>query len=264
MKKLIILILISAMTMTLLAAENYKKGEYYYEKDTHKLENINQLDVITRNGNIDIDKWSKNYIEIISIKRAKNEYDLEGIDIEKKTKQAHAYVKSVFNKSVIRNMSVDFDINIPSNVRVNLAETKNGNISIAFSDGDVSANTSNGNIIMDNINGSVDAKTSNGNIDVEAVTIGNIDTSNGNIKLMLRNISQDTDIESSNGNIKLTLKEIPSIVAELKTSMGKITLNNIDAVFSRDKKTYKEFTVGSGKYELNIETSVGNISLDQK
>lgn len=264
MQKLSIILIIACLALAVTAAETYKKGDYYHEKEIHKFSKADALDILTRNGNIDINKWSKDYIEVVSLKKAKNEYDLDNISIKKEQKKSHAYIASVFNTSVIRNMSVDFDVRIPGNVRVNFAETKNGNIYITFSNGDIDARTSNGNIDLSSINGCVNAQTSNGNIDVQAKTIKNIDTSNGNIVMSIDRISRNTKIQSSNGNIKLLISEMPSIIAQLKTSMGKISLYNLDADFSTDKKTHKEFTVSDGKHKLNIETSLGDIIIKKE
>ena len=261
MKKILIIFMIILICWAISAEEIYKKGNYYYEITTETISDIASFEILTRNGNIYIDKWSKDFIEIECIKRSKNEYELKDADISITQNGTKAVFESIFKKAIIKDLSIDFNLKIPNSVTVKFAGTKNGNVSINYSNGDTKVITSNGNIHASHIQGAMTAETSNGNIDIDAESIKSLSSSNGNLNINIEKIDADTKIKTNNGNIHLFIEQMPNISAHIETEKGSVLTEGFEPEYSFNSKSKQIFSIKNGKYSLKIFSKVGNIIL---
>lgn len=146
---------------------------------------------------------------------------------------------------------------------------------------DLSVNFTSGNIGGDNIKGeNVEFKGTSGNVDVEIITgdslnirstsgnnyIKEIDMEDTNVKLSSGNINfkeinGNMNIKATSGTINIGLSKTPNYNVDLYVTSGNIRFNfELDEI-KVDKEDKLSGILGSGKYDLKIETSSGNITI---
>ncbi len=253
-----ITLLLSAM-ISITVAQDQKKSFTVNKGDL--------LDISTRMGNITIDTWDKNEVNII----VKNVIDSE-IDLLTMVQSGNKVEVKFKGDDSNR---IEFEISIPSKFNLELS-TGGGNITLNNDlDGKIDASTAGGNISVKNIIGITDISTAGGNI-----TVGNINskadisTAGGNIKV--GNINSDADISTAGGDMKIGDINGTADVstaggnikigyikgsADVSSAGGNISVENIggNADISTGGGNVKVGSV-SGSAELN--TGGGNISLE--
>lgn len=88
------------------------------------------------------------------------------------------------------------------------------------------------------------------------------DSSSGNVKIILNKLIGDINFELSSGNLNLTLpdEEIDSSF-KITTNSGNIDFNFPITVEGQIKEKSLKGTVGAGRYNIDLHTSSGNITL---
>jgi len=225
------------------------------------------LDVSTRMGNITIDTWDRNEVNII----VKNVIDSEISLLTMVQRGNKVEVKFKGDDSD----RIEFEISIPSKFDLDLS-TGGGNITLKNDlDGEIDASTAGGNISVKNIIGKADISTAGGNITVGDINSkADISTAGGNIKV--GNINSDADISTAGGDMKIGDINGTADVstaggnikigyikggADVSSAGGNISVDNIDgnADISTGGGNVKVGNV-TGSAELN--TGGGNISLE--
>jgi Toastrack DUF4097 len=166
-------------------------------------------------GNISIEAWNKNEVNIEVVSRKK--YKIENLVAEKKG----STIKFELELDDGWNNSVTVKVKAPSNFNFELestggniniedaitgklyAETAGGNVSFSDVKGKVSVNTSGGNISGENVEGDVGLHTNGGNISLGNVKSGksDIDTYGGNISV--GNVASDLSAKTHGGNLSV-------------------------------------------------------------
>ncbi len=225
------------------------------------------LDLSTRMGNITIDTWDKNEVNII----VKNVIDSEISLLTMVQSGNKVEVKFKGDDSD----RIEFEISIPSKLDLELS-TGGGNITLKNDlDGKIDASTAGGNISVKNIIGKADISTAGGNIKVGDINSkADISTAGGNIKvgdinddadistaggdMKIGDINGTADVSTAGGNIKIGFIKGG---ADVSSAGGNISVDNIggNADISTGGGNVKVGSV-SGSAELN--TGGGNISLE--
>jgi len=207
------------------------------------------LEVSTWMGNITIDTWDKNVVNVVVKNIIASEISLLTMV------QNGSKVEVIFKGEDSDN--IEFEISIPSKLDLELS-TGGGNITLKNDlDGKIDASTAGGNISVKNINGNADISTAGGNIKVGDINSNaDISTAGGNIKV--GDINSNADISTAGGNIKIGYIKGG---ADVSSAGGNISVDNIDgnADISTGGGNVKVGNV-SGSAELN--TGGGNISLE--
>jgi hypothetical protein len=239
-------------------------------QDQNKTFTVNKgdlLDVSTRMGNITIDTWDKNEVNVIVKNVLASEIDLltlvqSGNKVEVKFKGDDSD-------------RIEFRISIPTKLNLDLS-TGGGNITLNNDlDGKIDASTAGGNISVKNIIGNADISTAGGNIKVGDINSkADISTAGGNIKvgdindnadistaggdIKIGNINGKADVSTAGGNIKIGFIKGG---ADISSAGGNISVENIggNADISTGGGNVKVGNV-TGSAELN--TGGGNISLE--
>ena len=253
-----ITLLLSAM-ISITVAQDQKKSFTVNKGDL--------LDISTRMGNITIDTWDKNEVNII----VKNVIDSE-IDLLTMVQSGNKVEVKFKGDDSDR---IEYEISIPSKFNLDLS-TGGGNITLKNDlDGEIDASTAGGNISVKNIIGKADVSTAGGNITVGDINSkADISTAGGNIKV--GNINSDADISTAGGDMKIGDINGTADVstaggnikigyikggADVSTAGGNISVDDIggNADISTGGGNVKVGNV-SGSAELN--TGGGNISLE--
>ena len=255
---LAVTLLVSAM-ISITAAQDQQKSFTVKKGDL--------LEVSTRMGNITIDTWEKNEVNVM----VKNIIDSE---IPLLTMVQSGNKVEVKFKGTDSNR-IEFEISIPSKFDLDLS-TGGGNITVKKDlDGKIDASTAGGNISVMNIIGKADISTAGGNITVGDINSkADISTAGGSIKvgdinsdadistaggdMKIGNINGKADVSTAGGNIKIGYIKGG---ADVSSAGGNISVDNIDgnADISTGGGNVKVGTV-SGSADLN--TGGGNISLE--
>jgi len=237
------------------------------QKKSFTVKSGEMLEVSTRMGNITIDTWAKNEVNVV----VKNVIDSE-IALLTMVQNGNK-VEVIFEGE--ESDRIEFEISIPSKLDLELS-TGGGNITLKNDlDGKIDASTAGGNISMKNIKGEADISTAGGNIKVGDINSkADISTAGGNIKvgdinsdadistaggdMKIGNINGMADISTAGGNIKIGYIKGG---ADVSSAGGNISVDNIggNADISTGGGNVKVGSV-SGSAELN--TGGGNISLE--
>ena len=216
------------------------------------------LDISVDPGNIEIDTWTKNEVQIEVF--SKKKYEIEDLLAEKKgnTIKFHIELEDGWNNNVT------IKVKAPGNFNFDLKST-GGNISIEKNiSGALNAETDGGNVSFNNVNGKVRVSTNGGNISGEDVE-GDIKlhTNGGNISL--GNVKNGkTEIDTYGGNIS-----VGSVTSDLsaKTHGGNISVGDVGGnanVFTYGGHISMDKVSGSAKMEtygghLNLEGASGDV-----
>jgi len=255
----IVLTLLLSAILSITVAQDQKKSFTVNKGDL--------LDVSTRMGNITIDTWDKNEVNII----VKNVIESEIALLTMVQSGNKVEVKFKGDDSD----RVEFFISIPSKFDLDLS-TGGGNLTLKNDlDGEIDASTAGGNVSVKNIIGKADISTAGGNIKVGDINSdADITTAGGNIKvgdinnnadistaggdIKIGNINGTADVSTAGGNIKIGYIKGG---ADVSTAGGNISVDDIggNADISTGGGNVKVGNV-SGSAELN--TGGGNISLE--
>jgi len=276
---------LTAIAITLLLSAIISITVAQDQNKSFTVNNGDLLDVSTRMGNITIDTWDKNEVNVI----VKN---VIGSEIELLTMvQTGNKVEVKFKGD--NSDRVEFNISIPSKLNLDLS-TGGGNITLNNDlDGKIDASTAGGNISVKNIIGKADISTAGGNIKVGDINSkADISTAGGNIKvgdinsdadistaggdIKIGNINGKTDVSTAGGNIKIGYIKGGADVssaggnisvddiggnADISTGGGNVKVGNVtgSAELNTGGGNIK-LKAATGKVEVN--TGAGNISLE--
>ncbi len=241
-----IIMLVLLISFTIYAQDNKQLIKSFMANPGENLEiNIDP-------GNIEIQTWTKNevQIEVYSPKK----YEIDNIVSEKKGKtiKFHLELEDSWNNSVT------IKIKSPNNFNFDLYST-GGNISILSSiTGSLNAETDGGNVSFSGVTGKVRVSTNGGNISGEDIS-GDVKlhTNGGNISL--GNVKKGkTEVDTYGGNI--TVGSVESDLSA-KTQGGNISVGDVGGnakVFTYGGHISMDKVTGSA----NMETYGGHLSLE--
>ncbi len=224
----------------------------FAQKDFEKSFTVNSSDNLslsTSMGNIVIDTWDKNEVNVIAKNILESEMNLLSMN------KSGNIVKVIFEGD--ESDDVEFEVMIPVELNLDLS-TGGGNISLKSDlKGKIDASTAGGNISTKNINGQADISTAGGNINLGDVNSNaDISTAGGDIKV--GSINGLADISTAGGNINVGAVNNS---ADISTAGGNISIGNIDG--NADVSTAGgNISVDKVSGGADISTAGGNIKLD--
>lgn len=256
---------IAAVSGCTMYGPDYGAEDVEYFSGEYEADNNTTLNVTNINGQIEIDSWNGDKVELEAIKRTnygdeelqKVHIIVNRIDDELKVETKYSAIENV-------RVSVDMKIKVPENVTVGSIETTNGNIMISNTKGNTTAITTNGNIAISNVEGYITASSSNGALDIQRTTgIGDLSTTNGKIEAHVLDIREDIDIRCTNGGITVYIDPSLDANIEMETTNGHISMNEIELVVTRLESTHVEGVIGEGGNTIDIRTTNGNVNLNK-
>lgn len=262
------------------AGINFLHEEKEEFRETYMVEPGTRLEVYNANGEIAVSTWDKDRVEVYALKRTRYGKDeLQKVNIEVNTDDGITIKTNYLEKNA--RVSVAYTIHVPANVEVDRLVTSNGEIALTGTKGDATVLTSNGEIDIKDVTGRVVAETSNGEITIEGATTivravtsnGEITikratsiveamTSNGSIEAEILNIRDEgSTIETNNGSIRLYIKDGLNADIKLSTSLGSVSVHDIEMSISKQSKTYLKGKIGNGGSLIKATTSNGEIDV---
>lgn len=243
------------------------------------------LKVSTNAGNIDIVGQSGSNITVqaeikvrgTSEKEKKSIMDNVVISVDSNGKALEIVAKTKDGKDFwdwqkgnfkVYQVSINYTINLPENIKVLDANTGAGNIDIENSKSQLSLVTGAGNIDIENaaVKGNTNMHTGAGNIDVENTSISGetkMHSGAGNIDFdgSFNDVSA-FEADTGVGNIGFKVDEQTKMSLEAKSGIGILSGSFIDT--SDDSKFSFKGDINGGGPSVNLRTGVGNIDADKK
>ena len=236
----ILLVLFVASPFSIMKGQEQKKSFTVNKGDL--------LDLSTRMGNITIDTWNKNEVNVVVRNILGSETDLlrmeqkgNKVEVEFKGRDSH---------------NVEFEVTIPSELNLDLS-TGGGNIDLKNDlKGTIDASTGGGNISAKNISGKTDLTTAGGNVSVGNInSTADISTAGGDLKI--GDVNGEADLSTAGGNVKVGTV---GGNADISTAGGNISVEAIDG--NADVSTAGgNISVKMVTGTADVNTAGGNISL---
>ena len=242
----------------------FEKTEKFHE--TYEVSPGAKLHIDNVNGDIDLQVWKKNHVEVSATKKTnRDEGELAKVRIEVIVGEVMEIRTKYLEKNI--HVSVDYRIKIPEQLMVQKVATSNGDIAVKGATGNIEVCTSNGDIELKELVGAVRVKTSNGDIEIRGATaVTEARTSNGDISAEIPQVTKDgIGIATSNGSIDLYISEKLNADLISATSMGEVSVKDLDIESQFTVRTGSTSMVrgriGKGGSVIDVHTSNGDIRL---
>ncbi|MBA4407027.1 hypothetical protein C0389_07125 [bacterium] len=234
-------------------------------------------------ADVKVESWDKQevYVKIFSNRRAEEKMTFN-VYQENEVVKVIVKRKGSFFNWFGGGISVRIEIMTPKNYNANV-ETSGGDIITTNTDGKLKVETSGGEISLFKHKGAMDLSTSGGDIickettgDLNAETSGGdikIDlsegklyasTSGGDIIINYSGMNKGFQAETSGGDIQVKLPANFKAKAHFETSGGSITNNFSNSRSERVRRGEVDAEFNGGGEILKLETSGGDIRVDQK
>lgn len=292
-----ILTLISFFINSIASADDLK----LLREKSFQVKDWQNIYVNTSGADVKVESWDKQevYLKIFGNHRAENKMKF-GIEQEGEVVKVIAKKRGSFFNWFGDGISVRIEAYVPKNFNAHVA-TSGGDISVANLAGGFKLDTSGGDVTLNNTNGKLKAETSGGDIaltkhkgEMELSTSGgdilckevngnlraetsggdiNIDlsdgkllaeTSGGDITINYNGANKGIDASTSGGDIYITIPANFKAKAHLETSGGEITNNFSNSKSLRVKRSEVDAEFNGGGEMLKLETTGGDIIVDQK
>ena len=183
---------------------------------SYDLEDGGRVSVENINGSVTVTGGSGNTVEIIAIKKGKDQARLDEIEIiidhsadaiRIETKYPDKHVRGWFSWGDSDRGSVSYTISVPANANLESIESVNGNLKISGVDGVVKASTVNGGIKASGLSANANIETVNGSVDASFASLeghqkANCESVNGKVVVNLpSNADASVSAETINGGI---------------------------------------------------------------
>ena len=223
------------------------------ETFTFKLDDGGRFGISNVNGSITVTGGSGDSVEVLAIKKADNQKELDEIEIVISETSSEITIETELGESAgwwshgSTGGQVTYEITVPSGTTLDSIETVNGNVDISGVTGKVVAESVNGDLEISNLAGDVRLATVNGGIEA------GFDKLDGD---------QSVKAETVNGRVTLVLPDDADCEISADTLNGGI--NAKDFGLDADKGfvgSDLNGKIGSGSARVNIDTVNGGIKI---
>jgi len=221
-----------------------------------KLNDGGRFSISNVNGSMVVTGGAGDSVEIVATKKADNQKELDQIEIKVSNTPDEIVVETDLGESHHwfshgnNSGSVDYEVIVPANTRLDSVETVNGGVNISGVNGKVVAESVNGELDVRGLAGDVDLSTVNGSVEASFDRLGE---------------QQRVKVETVNGRVTLYLPADADAEISADTLNGGINANDFGL------KTDKGFVgsdlngkVGNGGARVNIDTVNGAIKIRKK
>lgn len=246
------LFIAAALVASLTANAKVTKEETY----TFKINTGGNLSVSNVNGSITVTGGDTDEIEVLAIKSADSQKELDKIEI-KIDQSADSVVIETELSGSRRWLNwggdggkVIYKIKVPVSIDLDSIETINGSVNISGVSGDVRAESVNGALQLEDLSGDVQMETVNGSISAAFAKLGGqqkVKGSTVNGRMTLR-LPADADVEI---NVDTLNGSIDAKDFDLESDKGFVG-NDLNA------------SIGSGSASINLDTVNGAIKIQRK
>ncbi len=243
---------LSVFAVALLATGSLFASVTEEETFSYTLDEGGRFSISNVNGSITVTGASGNNVEIIAIKKADNQKELDEIEIEISHSASEIEVETELGDSDgwFRNNNsgqVRYEIIVPGGTELDSVETVNGDVTVSGVSGNVTAESVNGDLDISDLVGDVNLSTVNGSVNAAFAKCEG---------------EQSIKTETVNGRVTISLPESSDVQITADTLNGGI--NGRDFGLDTDKGfvgSDLNGKIGSGSARLNIDTVNGSIKI---
>jgi len=244
----------------------YDKTEDF--KQTFPLKRGGTFSLANVNGNITVETWGRDEVEIQAEKAVRGEREnLDRIKIEIEAGPTSVVVDTVFPKIPRFRGRVTYEIKVPEDIDLDMIRSVNGSVRIFGPLSEVNALSTNGSIRVEGALGQISCSTTNGNVDVSDIQ-GEIlaRSTNGSLHLEIVSIAGEITATTTNGSITLDIVS-GNIDADLeaRTTNGRISVDfpvTLPAGWSSSKRRV-EGKIGNGGPQISLKTTNGSVRIQK-
>ena len=223
------------------------------ETFSYTLDKGGRFSISNVNGSITVTGGKGDKVEIVAIKKADNQDDLDEIEIEISHSSSEIVVETELGESNSwfshgnNSGQVTYDVIVPASSMLDSVETVNGDVNISGVSGKVVAESVNGDLEISDLEGDVALSTVNGGVDADFTKCDG---------------DQSIKAETVNGRVTITLPEDADVQVSADTLNGGI--NGRDFGLETDEGfvgSDLNGKIGDGSARLNVDTVNGSIKI---
>jgi hypothetical protein len=211
-----------------------------------------RLSLKNLNGEVRVQGWDKNVIEVTAVKSASGPDRLDDATVHFDFEDDHLRINVEYEGDDWNHrddfVSVDFVIRVPRGARIDAIELVNGDVELRDVLGEVEASS---------VNGEVDGEGLGGDIDLSTV--------NGEVSLHVSERAASIRLSSVNGGVSLFLTGKINADVEASTVHGSIMtadgLGGLEVDDSRFLGSSLKGTIGRGGMKIDLDTVNGSIEI---
>lgn len=223
------------------------------ETFSYKLNDGGRFSISNVNGSIVVTGGSGDSVEIIAIKKADSQKELDEIEIEISHTDNEITVETELGESDhwysrgSNSGSVKYEVIVPEGTELDSVETVNGNVNISGVSGKVVAESVNGDLDISDLAGDVGLSTVNGSIDAVFRVLED---------------EQRVKAETVNGRVTIKLPEKSDVEISADTLNGGIHAGDFELEVEKGfVGSDLNGKIGNGSARLNIDTVNGAIKI---
>ena len=219
-----------------------------------------QIDNI--NGDISVEGWSSDEVEVVYTITCDNQEDMDAIEVVCDLDDGISCEVN-YEEDWYRNHSgeVNFQIRVPSSqiLKYELCDV-NGDVSISSAAGSVILEVVNGEIDASEFTGEMTVELVNGSVTTSAVTdLQKVEIVNGSISCSIDQMGSDLSLSSVNGEIEVKLTTDASV--EIETLNGDIEIASSFNPHIAEDIVGSSASFGNGEYNLEISAVSGDVEI---
>lgn len=240
-------------TVVLLASGGLFASVTEEETFSYTLDKGGRFSISNVNGSITVTGGKGDKVEIVAIKKADNQDDLDGIEIEISHSSSEIVVETELGESNSwfsrsnNSGQVTYEVIVPASSMLDSVETVNGDVNISGVTGKVVAQSVNGDLDISDLEGDVALSTVNGRVEADFTKCEG---------------EQSIKAETVNGRVTITLPEDADVRVSADTLNGGI--NGRDFGLETDEGfvgSDLNGKIGDGSARLNVDTVNGSIKI---
>jgi len=202
-----------------------------------------RLSLSNINGDLTIDGWDKNHIELTAVKTASSQERLDDMEVRFRMDDDHLTIEVNYDGDDWHGTGyagVDFTLHVPKGTEIDEISMVNGDVDMKNIDGDVDVSSVNGTVSAEGLGGHVDLSTVNGKVSLVAgsqVDSIKLHSVNGGVYLMLpKKIDARINAGTVHGHIRapdgLEIEETHFTGSSMRGTLGsggmKVDLNTVN------------------------------------
>lgn len=251
-------------------------------------------------GDITIETWNKDEVNMSVVKTAKTESDLQNVEIKIRKTDNNLEIKTKYKKEKNANVSVSFDLVIPEKASIEIVtisgdvktiniggeldiETISGNINIDTALKGIECTTISGTITVNDVSGDSEISTISGDLSIQRLR-GSLEATSvsGEIKLIDITEAEKVKSETVSGDLAYTGDAHPNGTYKLNSHSGDIIMklpagasfeisgssfsgdisSDFDLDISNKAMSHKlSGSVGKGETDIEVNTFSGDIQI---
>jgi len=215
-------------------------------------------------GDVQVEGWDKNEVNVIVAKRGSESRDRH-FDITFDATKDRVAIRGRYEHKWRfwnwGNFDVRYKIKVPNKFRVNL-HTVGGDIVVNNIEGELKGETSGGDVRIESVVGAVNVETSGGDIMIDSVD-GKVraETSGGDIEVKLSGENKGINVSTSGGDITLYLPDGVNGDLDASTSGGGVKMHLGGQFSGKIEDDEVHGKINGGGFLIKAETSGGDIRI---